>query len=253
MWQTSTTATGTFTNVTGAQVYPFYNTTPTTTQYYRVALTCGASTTYSTPVRVLVNASLNAGTYTINQALPTNGINFNSFKDAILALGCGFSGNIVFNVVSGSGPYNEQVIIPALTTSPTKTITFNGNGETVFITPTNLSQCAVIKLVDADYITLDSLTVNVGGLNNTGFGIQMKDDADHNTVKRCTVNFSKATTDSLHAGIVLNPSDNDPTYWVTESYCDSNLITNNKVNGGYYGIVCTSKSLTVGVSSQKEI
>jgi hypothetical protein len=248
-WQTATMPTSTYTDITSALGYPVYTVTPTTTLYYRVAVTCGSTTAYSTPIRVLVNHTLSPGTYTINSALPTGGINFTSFRDAAHALTCGFTGNIVFNVVSGSGPYTEQMIIPAVNTSPTRTVTFNGNGEIIKFAPTNVTRSAVIKLDGTDYITFDSLTVNVEGTTGQGFGIQLKSDADHNTIKRCTINLPKNLTDPYYAGIVMGSSDSDPIDYINESYCDSNLVINNKVNGGFYGITCTSTSSATGANA----
>jgi gliding motility-associated-like protein len=245
-WETSTSATSGYTAVTSAKEYPSYDVTPTTTKYYRAAVTCGGVTAYSSPVRVLVNTTLSAGTYTINNALPTGGINFNSFRDAVIALGCGLTGPVVFNVTSGSGPYNEQVIIPQINTTKTNTVTFSGNGATVTYKPTDAGQSAVIKLDGADYITLDSLNVvvedNPG--DNFGFGIQMMNDADNNTVKRCKVTVNSTSTDVNHiyyAGIVINPNADDPSDNGNYSYCDSNKVINNTVNGGYFGISCASE------------
>ncbi len=246
-WQTSTTQTGTYSNLTGPLAYPYYEGTPTTTLYYRAAVTCGAVTQYSSPLRVLVSSGL-SGTYTINAALPTSGINFNSFNDASRALQCGVNGNVIFNVASGSGPYNEQMILPVLNTSPTKTVTFNGNGATISFLPTVTvnTERAVIKLNGTDYITIDSLNVEVQGAAPTnmgfGFGIQLMNDADHNTIKRCTVNLNKTSTNPLYVGIVISGDNLNPRNDNLYSYCDSNLIAGNTVNGGNVGISCTSKA-----------
>jgi trimeric autotransporter adhesin len=242
-WQTASTPTGTFTNLTGAIGYPYYEGAPLTTLYYRVAATCGGTTVYSNPIKVLVTSPLNPGTYTINSALPTAGVNFNSFSDMAHALVCGINGPIVFNVANGSGPYNEQLIVPAVNTSPTKTVTINGNGATISYQPIDFTNSAVIKLNGTDYFTIDSLNVVVAGATKGfGFGIQLMNDADHNTIKRCTVDVNKTAVDSKYAGIVINGSDAEPNSFTLQSYCDSNLITGNKVIGGYYGIACVSKS-----------
>jgi trimeric autotransporter adhesin len=238
-WQTSTTETGTYTNLTGPLAFPYYEGTPTTTLYYRAAVTCGAVTQYSTPARVMVSSGL-SGTYTINNALPTSSINFHSFYDASRALQCGVNGNVIFNVASGSGPYNEQMILPVLNTSPTKTVTFNGNGATISFQPIVNTESAVIKLNGTDYITIDSLNVEVKGTTGYGFGIQIMNDADHNTVKRCTVNINKTSTSSSYAGIVINGHNIIPRNDNVYSLCDSNLIAGNTVNGGNVGISCTS-------------
>lgn len=248
-WQTSTTPTGTYTNISSPLGYPYLETVPTATYFYRVALTCGTTTAYSKPIRVLINTTLNGGTYTINPELPTGGINFNSFRDATLALQCGINGSIVFNVASGSGPYSEQLIIPVIATSPTRTVTFNCNGVTLAYAPSNTEQSAVVKLNGADYVTIDSLNVDVQGTSGFGFGIQLINNADHNSIKRCTVNLNKTSTSRYYAGIVMNSSYDDPIYWVLNSNNDSNLIANNTVKGGYYGITCTSNSLSPGFST----
>jgi trimeric autotransporter adhesin len=243
-WQTSTSLSGTYSNLTGPTTYPYYEATPTTTLYYRVAVTCGAVTAYSSPIRVLVTSALNAGTYTINSALPTGGINFNSFSDVAKALQCGINGHLVFNVASGSGPYDEQMILPVLNTSPTRTVTFNGNGATIGFQPTDAAESAVIKLNGTDYITIDSLKVDVRGAASSGFGfgIQLIKDADNNTIKRCTVNVNKTSISFFYAGIVLNGSHDDPKSFVDTSRCDNNMIANNTVNGGNVGISCASNA-----------
>ncbi len=75
-----------------------------------------------------------SGTFTIG-ATGT----YPNFTAAAAALVCGVNGPVVFNVLPGSGPYNEQITIPQITgTSAVNTITFNGNGETItFATTTS--------------------------------------------------------------------------------------------------------------------
>jgi hypothetical protein len=243
VWQSSSTAGGTYTNISSSLAYPTLDLTPATTLYYRAAITCGSSTAYSTPLRVIVNTMLPAGTYTINSTQPTGGINFNSFNDAILAMGCGITGSVVFNVAPNTGPYNEQVIIPALNTSATKTITFNCNGDTLAFAAKFGSEKAVLKLNGASYITFDSLNISVKGAT-FGYGVQMLNNADHNTIKRCSVSLPKTNAVTDFAGIVINPSVSDPIYTFTASLCDSNTIANNTIIGGYYGISCTSNGNT---------
>jgi pectin methylesterase-like acyl-CoA thioesterase len=61
-----------------------------------------------------MNPLLAAGTYTIGGPTPT-ATNFVTFKAAVDALICGFTGHIIFNVLPGT--YTEQVRIPKLTSS----------------------------------------------------------------------------------------------------------------------------------------
>ncbi|OQP49781.1 hypothetical protein A4H97_28230 [Niastella yeongjuensis] len=242
-WQSSSSATGTYSNISSALAYPSVDLLPNTTLFYRAAVTCLGNTLYSAPLRVIVNTRLTGGTYTINSAQPTGGINFQSFNDAVLAMECGITGSVVFNVTPGSGPYNEQVIVPALSTSASQTITFRGNGNTLAYAPDiNPDERAVLKLNGVDYVTIDSLNIKVNG-PSFGFGIQLMGDADHNTIKRCSVSLSTTAQTNGYAGIVLNNSGNDPINTGNISFCDSNTIANNTITGGYYGITCTSKTL----------
>ncbi|WP_205513580.1 gliding motility-associated C-terminal domain-containing protein [Longitalea arenae] len=238
-WQSATTANGTYTNISSGVAYPSMELLPATTLYYRAAVTCLGDTKYSAPIRVVVNTKLSAGTYTINSAQPTGGINFNSFNDAVLAMQCGITGSIVFNVAPGT--YNEQVIIPAVATSPTQTVTFRGNGATLAFAATNANERAVLKLNGTDYVTIDSLRINVMG-TSFGFGIQLMGDADHNTIQHCTVSLGTNVTATGYAGIVMNNSATNPIDFSGFSYCDSNTIVNNTITGGYYGITHTSRT-----------
>lgn len=248
-WQTATSPTGTYTNIASPLGFPYIETTPSGTKYYRVAITCGTTTVNSEAKRIVVNTTLSPGTYTINSAQPTGGINFNSFSDVSKALQCGFNGHLVFNVASGSGPYNEQLLLLDVPSSATRTLTFNCNGATITYAPRHADTSAVVKLSNADYITIDSLNVEVQGSSTFGFGIQLQKDADHNIIKRCKVNMSKTATSNLYAGIVITSRDQDPIGWANESNCDSNLIANNTVTGGYLGIGVASSNLLTNVST----
>lgn len=252
-WQSATTLAGPWTDISPAQNNPAFSVNPTTTLYYRCAVTCSGSTTYSTPVQVVVNALFPAGTYTINSALPTGGTNFQSFTDAVFALRCGIAGPIVFNVVSGSGPYNEQVIIGQIQgASATNTVTFNGNGATISNLSTNTNERAVIKLNGTDHFIFDSLTVVPLGSSTTeyGFGFHLLNNADSNIIRNCDINMSTTTTSSNFAGIVSSVGTAATTTGTNES--DYNLFENNEINGGYYGITSVG-STTSAVGNNKMI
>ena len=94
-----------------------------------------------------------AGNYTIGASG-----NYPTFTDAVNALlACGISAPVVFDVLTGSGPYNEQVAITPITgASATNTITFNGNGET--ITSSTVSASRSLFLFDgAKHVTINDL------------------------------------------------------------------------------------------------
>ncbi|MBU3677061.1 MAG: hypothetical protein FGM54_07785, partial [Chitinophagaceae bacterium] len=135
-WESSASIGGPYTTVSGILNTPFFTTNATATSYYRCAVTCSGNTQYSTPILLTVPALFPGGTYTINSAVPTGGTNFQTFAAAVSAISCGIAGPVVFNVATASGPYNEQITIPAIGgASAVNTITFNGNNET--LTSTN--------------------------------------------------------------------------------------------------------------------
>jgi parallel beta-helix repeat protein len=251
-WQKSTDAIPphTWTNVSSASALAGFSVSPSVTTFYRAAVTCSGVTGYSDSVKVTVNPAFPGGTYTINAAQPTGSGNYHSFADAVSALNCGIAGPVVFNVAAGSGPYNEQVIIPVIgATSAVNKVTFNGNGETITYTSAATAQRATIKLNGADYITLNNLNVIAGGSTATeyGYGVQLVDDADNNTIKNCIIT-STATpvtaASTSFAGIVINASSATTAVGTGNSQCDNNTIQNNQVTGGYAGIAIMANGST---------
>lgn len=188
-----------------------------------------------------------SGTYTINSAAATGGGNYQTFTAAVNALSsCGVSGPVIFNVVPGSGPYSEQISIPAITNaSATNTITFNGNGETMSRSTTS-SKRYIIRLYGADYITIKDLNIIPTG--SYRFGVQFYNNADNNTISGCNIDVDYNASSSSYAGIVMSSSTTSATSASTTA-CDSNLIINNTINGGYYGITLVSS----GTSSSNSI
>ncbi|MEO5569915.1 MAG: hypothetical protein ABIT08_08300, partial [Bacteroidia bacterium] len=131
-WQSSPTIGGTYTNVGGTVASAQIVTPATATLYYRCEVICSSLSDFSTPVLVSVNPPFPGGTYTINSAVATGGTNYQTFNAFKNALGCNIAGPIVVNVVAGSGPYNEQLILPQIGgMSAVNTITINGNGRTL--------------------------------------------------------------------------------------------------------------------------
>ncbi|OQP52613.1 hypothetical protein A4H97_25150 [Niastella yeongjuensis] len=247
-WQTSSTINGTYTNVGSALPHPAVSMSAVSTLYYRAAVTCNSQVDYSTPVLVTVSPRLTANTYTINNAQPTAGNNFNSYNDALNAIRCGISGPVVFDVAAGSGPYNEQLIIPQISgTSATNTVTFKGNGTTLTYLSTSSDERAVVKLNGTRYFIFDNIKIVPQAATGSqyGVGVQLLNDADHNTVKNCTITGNTTNTSTSfirnQAGIVISPlKDNYTDIFSGPSYCDSNTITGNTIIGGQYGITCTS-------------
>lgn len=243
-WQVSTVGVaGPFTNIAGA-TNPNASTTQGVTSYYRCLVTCTLSgqSAFST-VATVVSPPLPNGVYTINKTLPTNfptGTNFTSFNDAYNAIKCGINGSVVFNVVAGTGPYNEQLIIDRFIpgSSPTRTITFNGNGNTLTFNATNTNQRAVVKLTKTNWFIFRDLVVEAGG-GTFGYGFHLTDDADSNVIRKCIINTNTSASTANYAGIVISGSNTDPIGAGT-TLCDANEIDSCTINGGLYGVTLTA-------------
>jgi gliding motility-associated-like protein len=187
-----------------------------------------------------------AGNYTINSNQPTAGRNFNNFNDALIFLSGGLTGAVTVDVAPGSGPYNEQLFLNyRLRSSATKPLIFNCNGVTLTFLSTNDLARAGIKIDSVDYVTFDNLVVVPTGigLGQYGVGFHLLHDADHNTIRNCTINNqSNMAEPQNNEGIVLNGSD-DFGSSQGASNCDSNLIIKNTISGGNTGITMSSVPL----------
>lgn len=243
-WESSPSLAGPFTAIGTAMLSPDTTILSTTTLYYRAAVSCLSSTEYSDTVLLTVTPGFPGGAYTINKNIPTNyvpgtaGANFNSFNDARIAMSsCGILGPVVFNVAPGTGPYDEQLKIDSTRgVSAVNTITFNGNGNTLQFSSANSNERAVIKLNTADHIIFDSLVIDASS-GVYGYGVQLIDNADSNTFRKCIIITSTAASSlgSNYAGVVINSTDAGPVV-TGNTLCDGNLFDRNTITGGYYGV-----------------
>ncbi len=163
------------------------------------------------------------------------GADYPTISDAVTAMSCGgILGAVTLNLNPGTGPFNEQVIIPPIVgTSAVNTIRLNGGAtrEIVQFTSTLTGERAVIKLNGADHIILDSMLIINNG-TTYGYGVQLTNSADSNVVKNCIIKVSTTSTSANFAGITMSAA----TVATNADNGDGNVIENNSVNGGYYGI-----------------
>jgi hypothetical protein len=252
IWQSSSTQNGTYTDISSSSASAAFSVNPTTTTWYKAQVSCGGNTQPSQSVQVVVSGGLPGGTYTINLAQPTGGTNYQTFADAVNALSCGILGPVIINVAPGTGPYNEQVILNSIGgTSAANTITFNGNGATVSDNSTAVTgERAVFKLHGTDYVTLNDFVINTGA-GTYGFGVQLLNDADNNTIKNCIITTNNSSTSTVnYAGIVINSSASS-VIATGASLCDNNLVTGNTITGGYAGISVAANGTTSQVLNNR--
>lgn len=241
-WQSSTDSVS-WINQVGATNSSF-STSALQNTYYRCILTCNSVSDTSTPVKVSMRTLLSSGTYTINANQATSGTNFNSFNDAITAMSCGIAGPVVFNVDSNT--YTGKITInniPGL--SATNTVTFNGNGSKIIHTsdaadPTNY----VLQIKDANYITFDRFVFELTNTSTKGMIVNLW-NASYNTIKNSKLINDANASSSLYAGITLSGSSTSATSATTSKY---NVIEDNEIIGGYYGITLAGTSATKNVN-----
>ena len=242
-WESATSLSGPWVPEGSAQTSPSATITPPVGKtYYRCMVTCGASAPVaSTEDSVIVPTPFAGGTYTINSAQATGSGNFQSFADAFAAMGCGISGPVTLNVAPGSGPYNEQINIPAnLGSTASNTLRINGNGATVQYNASGTYQ-GVLMMDGVKYVTIDSLTFKALNATN-GSGAILYNGCDYDTLTRCTFDMTAVTgTASTNYGIRISATSSGTSTTVsgaTNTYIAKNTIMGyaGGNSGIYYGI-----------------
>ncbi|MCX8147745.1 GEVED domain-containing protein [Thermaurantimonas aggregans] len=182
------------------------------------------------------------GTYTINAGQPASATNFQSFNALANALHTnGVCGPVTVNVVPGSGPYIEQVQFnPIVGASATNRITINGNGDTIRFDATNSASNFVIRLNGADFFTFDSLNVRATNASNS-WGFHLTSNADHNIIRKCRIECPLNTTFNNVPIVISGTNTSSTTFGNCGNY---NLIEDNTIIGGYYGLTVMGVSST---------
>ena len=198
--------------------------------YVRAVCGAGDSSLWEGPISV-TTACVNTlgGTYTIGGA----GADYADITAAVTSLNtCGVNSAVTFNVAAGTytdGLYISQIV----GVNATNTVTFNGAGTaTTTITHNGTGQYATIALDGADHITFQNFTIENTAISN-GWGVQLTDRADYNTIDNCIINMDLGTSFSV-VGILATGSSTSTT--TTGNNANYTTISNTTINGGYYGI-----------------
>ena len=240
-WQSAASSTGPWTNITGA-TGATATVSQTVNTWYRCEVTCTPSSTTasSTPVQVTTLPNLAGGTYTIG-----SGGTYPTFAAAFAAAACGVSGPVVFQVLSNSAPFNEQITINEIPgMSATNTITVKGNNNTLSFAATNTNERHTLHLNGADFLRFEDLIIEASGAT-AGWGVRLSTNANNNTFKRCVIKTSETSTSSNYAAFTLTQSPTAATG--PQSGTASNLLIDScQIVGGYYGLCLNGAGLTMG-------
>lgn len=211
-WFSGPTAAGPWTSISPVLYGPQFNTLTGVDTWYRAAVSCGASTNYTAPVQVTLNAVLLAGTYSIGNG-PTNwtgspGQNFATFQEAVNAMLCGITGPIVFDVAPGI--YSEQIRIPNIrNTSAINTVTFrssNGLSSSVDLNwaSTSATSNYTLKLDTASYFRFRNMTFTA--LDPVyGRAVEFSGLASFDSITGCVIRTPVVTsTSNANAAVFAN-------------------------------------------------
>ncbi|HCS19877.1 MAG TPA: hypothetical protein DIW47_04840, partial [Bacteroidetes bacterium] len=202
------------------------------------------------------------GNYTIDQTIAASATNFQNYTSAVQALrgltrsdggpslGTGVNGAVTITVATGTGPYTEQVVVPAITgASSTNTITFEGNGELLQFSPSS-TNTAVVKIDGGDYLRFRN--INVKPTHSTyARGFWVLNGANYNIIEDCNIDITSSTSTSTgySCGIALVGSATSFTAYTTGGTKGTyNIFRNNEIygstsnNGLYAGIVLNGAS-----------
>ncbi len=228
-WQFSTTSTGPWTDLGNPKMFPDTTIFASGTLYYRAAVTCSGSTTFSTPVLVSINPAFLSGYYTINPALPATLPNFQDFTTAVAALDCGITGFVTFDVASGI--YNEKIRMHSIAgTGSNSRVTFrSASGNAADVTLTNgtntLNENYTLQLDSASYISFQNMTISSTGTTYAR-AINFSNNASFDSITNCKIIVPNVTSTSNNVAGIFGDD-------LTGS---DNVIKGNTISGGYAGI-----------------
>jgi len=220
----------------------------TTSTYYKCVVTCGSNTGTSNPVFVTMAVPLN-GTYTINSGVASGGTNFQTFSALKDILNCaGVSGPVIVNVVSGTGPYTEQIqfnVIPGM--SSVNTVTINGNGNTLTYAASLSTAPGTLVLNGTDYMRVNNLTVTGSG-GTYALACHLYNQSDNNIFTGCTFNVPANCTNTTQVPFSISGS---ATVATTSGVSgNNNIVTGCTIFSGYYNTCFVGNSAGINTGNQ---
>ena len=159
------------------------------------------------------------------------GKDFTSINEALNYLSCaGISNPLTIRV--SKGLYQEQVNIPLIQgVSKINTIRIVGEGDSSIISHNARDGHHTLKLDNISYFTFDSLTIQTTS-DSSGLAIFLTNGSSYNHFTNCRILASSKTTDKGNVAIRANGSET-----TLANNCNYNVFSNNRIIGGYYGVV----------------
>lgn len=170
---------------------------------------------------------------------------FMSFNEAVDYLGCaGVTGPTTIRVKDGT--YNESVVLSAIPgASNVNKVRFVGESLRAKLTygyGGTSGDWTAVRLDNCSHVTFDSLTIENSDASY-GWGVHFYNGSDSNTISNCVLTGSNTVTSSIYYNTRI-VSSNSLTFLSNGDNGDGNTIENNRIVGGYYGIVLRGAGTT---------
>ena len=175
-----------------------------------------------------------SGAYTIDQTIAASTTNFVSFNAFATALNSnGVSGPVSVNVVSGTGPYIEQVAFNQITgASGVNRIVINGNNNLITFNSSNFAAGWVMNLNGTDFLTVNNLQMS--GTGSYAYVCLLNGGANDNVFSACSFSCPANTTSSNHIPLVISGANN--TYGSAATSGNNNEFLDCTMFSGYFGV-----------------
>ncbi len=194
------------------------------------------------------SASIAGGAYTINSTAPASSTNFIDFASFFALVNqYGICSSVTLDVVSGSGPYVEQVSIPNFNGSASRTLTINGNGETIDYTATSAADQVTLSIENSSYVIIDSLNVTASGATN-GIALYMNNIDNVSILNSSFIVDTTATSFSGPTSVRITGSQTSAS---TATIITNLLFEGNTVKGGYYAFSIAGASSSSVIRNNK--
>lgn len=197
----------------------------------------------------MCNAQM-SGTYTVNRRSNTSTTNFISINAAILSLKSqGINGNVTLNIVSGTGPYEEQVTIPNISGSETYSLEINGHNQELKFGSSTSKSGYVLAFRNAQNIQLKNLIVRSKSYTNTPICIAIQDSCKNILLENNTIISPKDDINEYRFLYTIGISIVDSLYipenrrmepaYLTPipGICENIIVRHNKIENSMFGIV----------------
>lgn len=175
-----------------------------------------------------------SGNYTIDQTIAASTTNFTSFNALATALNTnGVSGPVTVNVVTGTGPYIEQVAFTQITgASGVNRITINGNNNLITFNSSNTAAGWVMNLNGTDNLRVNNLQMS--GTGSAAWVLLLNGGANNNVFSACSFSCPANSTSSNQIPVVVSGANN--TYGNAGTSGNDNEWNDCTMFSGYFGI-----------------